>query len=127
MLINQVIRGIGQKVSQNAISGSSIPVLELIINEQLILKRNDMVRLVEILLDMRSEEKSKESKLVGVRYLGKIDRMYQQKRRVLSAIKADAEVDDEDIKTQARQTLDELNKTREKLSERKEEEPKDEE
>lgn len=127
MLINQVIRGIGQKVSQNAISGSSIPVLELIIDEQLILKRNDMVRLVEILLDMRSEEKSKESKLVGVKYLGKIDRMYQQKRHVFSAIKADAEVDDEDIKTQARQTLEELNKTREKLSERKEEEPKDKE
>ena len=127
MLINQVIRGVGQKVSQNAISGSSEPVLELIIDEQSILNRNDMVRLVEILLDMRSEEKSKESKLVGIKYLGKIDRMYQRKRNVLSALKADAEVDDEDIKTQARQTIEELGMTRKKLSERKEEESKDEE
>ena len=120
-LINQVVHGIEQKVSQNTVNSNQEPALEIFMGEQSILDTNDTRRLVDMLLNMRSEGKPKESKLVGIKYLGKLKRMYQRKRDVLSALQADVTNEDEDIKNTAKQALEGLGMTGDKLSEKKEE------
>ena len=62
----------------------------------------------EVLIDMRNEARNKESKLLGIKYLSKINKMYHKKSSVIDALKADVENEDGDIRAQAELAITEM-------------------
>lgn len=107
-IINQLLQAVEQRANQNAINEGSEPILDLIIAGQAILARNDKIRLVDTLLGLRNEANPKEVRLIGLKYLGKVDKLYQRKKLTISTLQADLGSKDQDISERAKEALESL-------------------
>jgi len=107
-VIIHILQAVEQKANQNEIDEDSKSLLDLIITEQAMLERNDKVRLIDTLLGLRNEAKEKEIRLIGLEYLGSVDKLYHRKNLVIRTLQADLESEDEEIREQAKRTLDAL-------------------
>lgn len=105
-MIMQLVPIIEQKANQHAINEGSRPLLDFIVAKQAMLGRNDKVRLVDTLLDLRSEANPKEARLIGLEYLEKVDKLYHRRKLVTRTLQTDLEGADEDISKQAKKTLE---------------------
>jgi len=110
-IIIQLLQAVEQKANQDEIDEDSGPLLDLVIAEQAMLERNDKVRLIDTLLGLRNEAKDKEVRLIGLKYLGKVDKFYHRKKLVIGTLQADLESADEEIREQAKQTVEALKAT----------------
>lgn len=103
-IIIQLISGIRNR--QNNVNDNDKPILDLIVEKQEILDREDMINLIDILMGLINETNSKQVRLIGLEYLGRISKFYHRKSQVLTEIKNASSSEDEDIQQIAKQILD---------------------
>lgn len=107
-IIIKLIREIEQRVNQNRLDQNSTPILNLITEEQAILDIADIVSFIDAILDLLSEAKPPELRLIGLEYLGRINRLYNRRSIVISALESDSLSKDADISHRAKQALESL-------------------
>lgn len=105
-VIIQLLHTINQRASQDKIDEGSKPLLDLLVKNQAILVEEDTVDFVDTLTGLLSKAKGKDSHLIGLEYLGRIRKLYRRRDSVIKTVEEDLESEDEDIKQQAKQTLE---------------------
>ena len=107
-IISQLLRFVEQRADQNAIDKNGEPILDLIIEEQDVLRRDDKVGIIDTLLSLRNEAKPKGIRLIGLKYLGKVNKFYHRKHLVIDTLQADLQSEDQDIRALAQETLESI-------------------